>query len=256
MRHHDDPGPMIVGHPAKQLHHLAASMTVQGRRGLVGQDDAGLVGQGSGDGHALLLATGELRRRVVGPIGNPQLLKKGDCPPTSLPRRRTVQFQCDLDILVYAEERDQVRLLEDETDVFVAEGPQVGQGRRTIHDHLSANEDLTRGRRIEPGIERAVQYMTRCPFSLSRLVKVTKTGQAVYKAEKDACRAFPDPPQGDVIEKILRHCGLWHPSAPRAPPAGDGSIHDPDGSSDRQTASSDEPRELTYVDIDTFLATF
>jgi hypothetical protein len=25
------------------------------------------------------------------------------------------------------------------------------------------------------------------------LVKVTKTGQVVYKAEKDACRAFPDP---------------------------------------------------------------
>jgi len=35
--------------------------------------------------------------------------------------------------------------------------------------------------------------MTRCPFSLSRLVKVTETGQVIYKAEKDACRAFPDP---------------------------------------------------------------
>ena len=34
--------------------------------------------------------------------------------------------------------------------------------------------------------------MTRCPLSLSRLVKVT-SGQVVYKAEKDACRAFPDP---------------------------------------------------------------
>ena len=43
------------------------------------------------------------------------------------------------------------------------------------------------------GIERLVGYMTRCPFSLSRLVKVTETGQVVYKAEKDACRAFPDP---------------------------------------------------------------
>ena len=61
---------------------------------------------------------------------------------------------------------------------------------------------------------------------------------------------------GDVIEKILRYCGLWHSSAPRAPPAGDGSVHDPDGASDRQTGSSDEPQELTYVDIDTFLATF
>ena len=48
-----------------------------------------------------------------------------------------------------------------------------------------------------------------------------------------------------VIEKILRHCGLWNPSSPRAPPAGDTSVHDPD-----------EPPEPTYVDIDTFEATF
>ena len=38
--------------------------------------------------------------------------------------------------------------------------------------------------------------MTRCPFSLSRLVKVSDTGQIVYQAEKQACRAFPDP-KGD-----------------------------------------------------------
>ena len=28
--------------------------------------------------------------------------------------------------------------------------------------------------------------------------------------------AFIAPPQGDVIEKILRHCGLWHRSSPCA----------------------------------------
>ena len=38
--------------------------------------------------------------------------------------------------------------------------------------------------------------MTRCPFSLSRLVKVSDTGQVVYQAEEQVCRAFPDP-QGD-----------------------------------------------------------
>ena len=68
--------------------------------------------------------------------------------------------------------------------------------------------------------------------------------------------AFIEPPHRDVIEKILRHCGLRHPSTPRAPPAGDGCVHDRDGSSHSQTASWDEPRERTYVDIDTFLATF
>jgi len=68
--------------------------------------------------------------------------------------------------------------------------------------------------------------------------------------------AFIEPPQGALIEKILRHCGLWQPSAPRAPPAGDVWVRHPDEDSDRQTAASDEPGELTYVDIDTFEATF
>jgi hypothetical protein len=34
----------------------------------------------------------------------------------------------------------------------------------------------------------------------------------------------------------------------------DGWVHDPDGDSDSQPAFSAEPRELTYVDIDTFEA--
>ena len=64
--------------------------------------------------------------------------------------------------------------------------------------------------------------------------------------------AFIEPPQADVIEKILRHCGLWCPASPRAPPAGDLGVHDPGGN----WAASDESRQLTYVDIDTFDATF
>ena len=68
--------------------------------------------------------------------------------------------------------------------------------------------------------------------------------------------AFIEPPQGAVIEKILRHCGLWNDATPRPPPAADGWVHDPDGDADSQGASSDEPRELTYVDEATFWATF
>ena len=49
----------------------------------------------------------------------------------------------------------------------------------------------------QAGIERLIQYMTGCPFRLSPLVKVRDTGQVVYQAEKQACRAFPDP-KGDA----------------------------------------------------------
>jgi hypothetical protein len=68
--------------------------------------------------------------------------------------------------------------------------------------------------------------------------------------------AFIEPPQRDVIERILRHCGLWHPVTPRAPPAEDGWDHDADGDSQSHTSAVDEPQELTYVDMDTFWATF
>ena len=97
--------------------------------------------------------------------------------------------------------------------------------------------------------ERLVRYMTRCPFSLFRLVKVTASGHVMCTAEKDACRAFPDPPRDELargphprqpdlghahlpadrqVEKILRHCGLWCPAASRTPPDGDLRVYDPD----------------------------
>ena len=72
--------------------------------------------------------------------------------------------------------------------------------------------------------------------------------------------AFIEPPQGEVIEEILRHCGLWQASAPRAPPEVEDLVLDLDAAySDSSIGSpdqADQSQELTYVDIDTFLATF
>ncbi len=266
--------------------------------------------------------------------------------------------------------------------------PEVVENMRSWpHSGFSVDQSVLLPAGDRPGIERLVAYMTRCPFSLSRMVKVTETGQVIYKAEKEACRAFPEsngdelkrgpwrnfqvldpleflaeftqhippkgshliryygwysnksrgmrkkaaeaevvaadqpggevpevptpsrcsqtwamlikrvyevdplccpkcqaemrviafiePPQGDVIEKILRHCGLWHSPSPRAPPDGpreltfvaedavwsDGGeiwseteafTRDPADDWYRQPAE-DESRELTYVDNeDTF----
>ena len=62
----------------------------------------------------------------------------------------------------------------------------------------------------------------RCSQTWAMLIK------RVYEIDPLACPkcggrmkviAFIEPPQGEVIERILRHCGLWHPSTPRPPPA-------------------------------------
>ena len=53
--------------------------------------------------------------------------------------------------------------------------------------------------------------MTRCPFSLSRLVKVSHTGQVVYQAEKQACRAFPDPKGDGTRAGVKRNFQILSP---------------------------------------------
>ena len=86
--------------------------------------------------------------------------------------------------------------------LYLAEGkiePEVVENMRAWpHSGFSVDQSVLLPADDRAGIERLMQYMTRCPLSLSRLVKVTKTGQVIYKAEKDACRAFPDP-QGDGL---------------------------------------------------------
>ena len=69
--------------------------------------------------------------------------------------------------------------------------------------------------------------------------------------------SFIDPPQSEVIEKILRGHrraalvnGLWKASAPRGPPDPVDMDHDPD------SVLLDCDAELTVIDIDTFMATF
>ena len=72
--------------------------------------------------------------------------------------------------------------------------------------------------------------------------------------------SFLEPPQGEVIEKILRHCGLWQASTPRGPPDGDGLVLELDAAYSNSSISSsdqaDESQELTCVDIGTFLESF
>ena len=78
--------------------------------------------------------------------------------------------------------------------------PEVVQNMRTWeHSGFSVDQSVLLAAGDRAGIERLVQYMIRCPFSLARMVKVTDSGQVVYKAEKDACQVFPDP-QADNLE--------------------------------------------------------
>jgi len=82
--------------------------------------------------------------------------------------------------------------------------PEVVEKMRTWqHSGFSVDQSVLLAAGDQAGIERLVQYMIRCPFSLSRLVKISESGQVVYKAEKPARPAFPDQ-HGDGMQSGLK----------------------------------------------------
>jgi hypothetical protein len=99
--------------------------------------------------------------------------------------------------------------------LYLAEGkigPEVVENMRAWpHSGFHADQSVFLPAGDRAGVERLMQYMTRCPFSLSRLVKVTKTGEVVYKAEKDACRAFPDPQRELLASGVKRNFQILSP---------------------------------------------
>ena len=111
--------------------------------------------------------------------------------------------------------------------LYLAEGkiePEVAENMRSWeHSGFSVNQSVLLTAGDQAGIERLVQYMVRCPFSLSRLVKVTDTGQVVCKAEKQACRAFPEPQADNLEAGAKRNFQILSPLdflAPRLPKKG------------------------------------
>jgi hypothetical protein len=104
---------------------------------------------------------------------------------------------------------------------------------------------------------------TRCSQTWAMLIK------RVYEVDPLSCPqcggqmkvvAFIEPPQGDVIEEILTHCGLWQSPTPRGPPDVAGLVLELDAAYSDSAIDSpdqaDESQDSTYIDIDTFLANF
>ena len=98
---------------------VLAGLGVQVAGGLIGQQDGGFGSQGSGDGHPLLLAAGEVPRQAVQLALQAQeaddLHDEG--PVGLLP----VQGEGEDDVLPHRENGDEVVVLEDEADLLPAE---------------------------------------------------------------------------------------------------------------------------------------
>ena len=116
-----------------QVEDLFLDGDVEGGRGLVGDQELGLAGDGHRDHHPLLLAAGHLRRVGVDlefRVGNADFGEQGE---RALPRvrRRETEMQPQHLGQLKADGEHRVerghRLLEDHRDVGAAQPPQLGQ---------------------------------------------------------------------------------------------------------------------------------
>ena len=135
----ENTGLPLVGDPGEQLHHLPPQGAVECGSGFVGEDEGGLVGEGAGNGDALLFATGESGGEVFRPRLDTEITEQFECPFPGGPGCDVIHLESDLHILESGEERDEVRLLENEAKVFATEGTQIDEGTRSFERELTIN---------------------------------------------------------------------------------------------------------------------
>lgn len=87
----------------------------------------------------------------------------------------------------------------------------VSQIRSWRHSGFSVDRSVHTPAGNRDGLERLAQYMARSPFSLTRLLRITRTGQVVYHAEKHRPHRFPDPAADDLFGGVARNYQVFDP---------------------------------------------
>lgn len=160
---------------------------------------------------------------------------------------------------------------------FTRHRPSLRSGARPKGSHLIRYygwySNKSRGMRKKAEAEASAEASTK---SSSEESAATGSSQAwamlikrIYEVDPLSCPecggqmkvvSFIEPPQADVIEAILKHCGLWLARSPRAPPEMNELVLELDAAYSSNSIDApndaDESQELTYVDIDTFQASF
>ena len=120
MGYEDDGDPLLPVECLEELDNLRARLGIEVPGGLVRQDDPGIVEQCPGDGHPLLLASGQLRGPVRLPVR--QTHQREHLPRLAAARRRRypVVEGRQLGVLQGGGAGQEVVVLEDEADLVVA----------------------------------------------------------------------------------------------------------------------------------------
>ena len=79
------------------------------------------------------------------------------------------------------------------------------------HSGFSVDNSVRINAGDKAGIQRLTEYITRCPFSLARMVSETKDGKVVYRASHANCIPFPISDDGTLMAGIPRNFEVFDP---------------------------------------------
>src|SRR5439155_7462585 len=132
--------------PRKQCQHFLRRYRVEIPRRLIGQQQVRVRNDRAGDGHTLLLPSGELPRQVREPVAQSHQLQRYCRMLQALLLLQVRQLQRQLDVLDGIQDGNQVERLKDEADVLVAPpgDPSVRQRAQILAQH----QNLTTARAI------------------------------------------------------------------------------------------------------------
>ncbi len=131
--------PQLAVDLRQQLQDRRRGFRVQGAGGLIRQQVTRPGGQGPGDAHPLLLATGQLRRIGLGLVAKTHQFQQFQNPRAALAFAQAGNFQRHRDVVLNRARMQQVEALEDHADALALPAQLAhGQGAKVLAVHQDA----------------------------------------------------------------------------------------------------------------------
>jgi len=87
----------------------------------------------------------------------------------------------------------------------------VGNMRGWKHSGFSVDNSVRIEKGDQAGMQRLIQYIARCPFSLARMVSMTRDGKLLYRASHPNCIPFPLSGDSTLLKGIPRNFEVFDP---------------------------------------------
>jgi hypothetical protein len=87
----------------------------------------------------------------------------------------------------------------------------AGNMRSWKHSGFSVDNSVRIEKGDHNGMQRLVEYVARCPFSLARMVALTKDGKILYRAAHPNCLPFPLSGDASLMAGIPRNYEVYDP---------------------------------------------